>query len=150
GNWYELYSGKYFKGGQNIQADAPYSHIPVFVKEGSIIPFGPEMQYSTEKPADPVTLYVYTGHDASFSLYEDENLNYNYEKGKYSIIPISYNEKAKTLKIGKRQGLFPGMLNSRTFKIVWIHYDKPVALNLNNENLQTVKYDGSEVLIKEK
>ncbi|MDP4189071.1 MAG: glycoside hydrolase family 31 protein, partial [Bacteroidota bacterium] len=108
GNWYELYSGKYFKGGQNIQADAPYSHIPVFVKEGSIIPFGPEIQYSTEKPADPVTLYVYTGHDASFSFYEDENLNYNYEKGKYSIIPISYNEKAKTLRIGKRQGLFPG------------------------------------------
>ena len=93
--WYDLYSGKYFDGGQTINADAPYERMPVFVKEGSIIPTGPDIQYTNEKPADIITLFVYTGKDASFNLYEDEDTNYNYEQGKYAIIPITYNEQSK-------------------------------------------------------
>ena len=112
--WYDLYSGKWYAGGQKIIADAPYERMPVFVKAGSIIPFGPSLQYTSEKPADTITLNIYTGADASFNLYEDEGTNYNYEKGKYTIIPMIYNDQAKTLTIDKRKGGFDGMLNGRT------------------------------------
>jgi alpha-D-xyloside xylohydrolase len=126
--WYDLYSGKYLPGGQHIEADAPYEKIPVFVKEGAILPFGPELQYTAEKKADPVTLYVYTGRDATFSLYEDEDTSYNYEKGAYCIIPMTYKESTGTLTIGKREGSFPGMLEEREFRVVWVTRDKPAAL----------------------
>jgi alpha-D-xyloside xylohydrolase len=144
--WYDLYSGKYFDGGKTISADAPYERMPVFVKEGSIIPFGVDLQYTNEKPQDKITLYVYTGKDAQFSLYEDEGVNYNYEKGNYSIIPIQYNESTKTLSIGKREGSFKGMVDKRTFNIVWITPEKPVTLysNTNNKN---VSYNGNSVVI---
>lgn len=86
--WYDLYTNKYYGGGQTIDVDAPYDRIPVFVPEGSILLFGPEMEWSDEKPADPITVYVYAGKDGSFTLYEDENTNYNYEKGLYSTITL--------------------------------------------------------------
>jgi alpha-D-xyloside xylohydrolase len=146
--WYDLRNGKYFSGGQTIQADAPYTDIPVFVKEGSIIPCGPEIQYSTEKPADPIRLFVYTGKDGSFTLYEDENTNYNYEKGKFSTIPFTYNEERRELTIGKRQGGFIGMLEKRTFEIVWINRQKHSGLDFQSKPHATVLYDGSEQLIK--
>lgn len=88
-DWYELTSGKFLKGGQEIQADAPFQNIPVFVKAGSIIPTGPEIEYTGEKPVDPVRLFIYTGANGKFTLYEDENINYNYEKGKFSLIPYN-------------------------------------------------------------
>jgi alpha-D-xyloside xylohydrolase len=85
--WYDFYSGKYSEGGLTMAVPAPYERMPLFVKAGSIVPVGPEIEYTAQKPADPVTLYVYTGADASFTLYEDEGTNYNYEKG-YAISPI--------------------------------------------------------------
>ena len=85
--WYNLYTGKYVEVGDTIIAQAEYERMPVFVKAGSILPTGPELQYTDEKPADEITLHVYTGADGSFSLYEDEGTNYNYEKGAFSIIP---------------------------------------------------------------
>lgn len=145
--WYDLYSGKYFDGGQKINADAPYERMPVFVKEGSIIPFGVDLQYTNEKPQDKITLYVYTGKDAQFELYEDEDTNYNYEQGKYSVIPISYNESTKTLTIGKRGGGFNGMLAKRTFNIVWITKEKAVALNFDTSD-KSVSYNGDEVSVQ--
>ena len=78
-------------------ADAPYERMPVFVKAGSIIPFGPSLQYTAEKPADTIMINIYTGADASFNLYEDEGTNYNYEKGAFSIIPTVYNEATKII-----------------------------------------------------
>jgi alpha-D-xyloside xylohydrolase len=145
--WYDLYSGKYFDGGQTINADAPYERMPVFVKEGSIIPFGVDLQYTNEKPEDMITLYVYTGKNAQFDLYEDEDTNYNYEQGKYSIIPITYNESAKTLSIGKREGSFNGMLAKRTFNIVWITKNKPVELNFDVKNV-ALSYSGEAKSVK--
>lgn len=118
--WYDLLTGEYFRGGQHISVAAPYEKIPVFVKEGSIIPTGPELQYTEEKRADTITLHIYTGKDAAFTLYEDENTNYNYEKGAFSQIPMKYNEATKVLTIGERKGSFHGMLTDRVFKIVWI------------------------------
>lgn len=93
--WYDLYTNKYYQGGQTITADAPFEKIPVFVPAGAIIPFGPEMQWSDEKPAELITLYIYAGKDGGFTLYEDEGTNYNYEKGKYATIEFGYDDKAK-------------------------------------------------------
>jgi alpha-D-xyloside xylohydrolase len=146
--WYALRTGRHFDGGQTIQSDAPYSDIPIFVKEGSIIPCGPEIQYAAEKPADPIRLFVYTGADGSFALYEDENVNYNYEKGMFSIIPLSYNEKGQTLTLGKRKGDFPGMLATRTFEIVWMSNQRAAGIDFQSKSDTTVVYDGSEQSIK--
>jgi alpha-D-xyloside xylohydrolase len=146
--WYNFYSGEFINGGKDITADAPYERIPVFVKEGSIIPFGPEIQYTNEKPADTINLYIYTGKDAAFSLYEDEDTNYNYEKGKFSNIPLKYNEATRQLLIGERQGSFEGMLTNRVFKVTWITKTKPKALDFENKGDAEIKYDGTAVTVK--
>lgn len=146
--WYNLYTNQYQTGGQTITAEAPYERMPVFVKEGSIIPFGPEIQYTGEKPADPITLYVYTGKDASFTLYEDENNNYNYEKGAFSNIMITYTEANKTLTINAREGSFPGMLTNRKFNVVWVDKNNATPLNFELNNNHPINYEGKKVTLK--
>ncbi|UOQ74961.1 DUF5110 domain-containing protein [Hymenobacter cellulosilyticus] len=121
--------------------------MPLFVPEGAILPFGPEIQYAAEKPADPLTLYVYTGRDGQFTLYEDEDVNYNYEKGAFATIPLRYDEKAKTLTIGARQGAFPGMTTQRTFRVVAVSKARPVPANLTQTAGQTVSYSGQAVTV---
>jgi alpha-D-xyloside xylohydrolase len=148
--WYDFYTGQYYEGGQTITAEAPMERMPVFVKEGSIVPAGPEIQYSTEKPADPITLYVYTGANGSLELYEDENVNYNYEKGQFSIIPMQYDEASHTLILGERKGSFNQMLLKRTFEIVWIDADHPVGLSLTARPHEVVAYEGKSVTVKMK
>ncbi|MBN1361181.1 MAG: DUF5110 domain-containing protein [Sedimentisphaerales bacterium] len=146
--WYGLKSGKYFSGGQTVTADAPLADIPLFVRAGSIVPFGPALQYNAEKPADPIRLMVYTGADGEFSLYEDEGVNYNYEQGAFSVIPLGYDEGTKSLTIGARAGEFSGMLQTRTFEIVWVTPDSTVGLSLDGTPSEVVHYDGSEVVVK--
>lgn len=146
--WYDIRSGKHSGGGRTINADAPYSEIPIFVKEGTILPCGPEIEYAMEKPADPIRLFVYTGCDGSFTLYEDEDVNYNYEKGMFSTIPLSYNEKGKVLAIGKREGEFPGMLKTRTFEIVWLGKHNASGMDFQARPDATVTYDGGECSIR--
>jgi len=148
--WYDLYTGKYFDGGRKLNADAPYERMPVMVKEGSIIPVGPALQYTNEKPAAIITLFVYTGKDATFTLYEDENTNYNYEKGAFANIPFTYNEATKTLTIKKREGYFNGMLAKRTFRIVWISKDRPNEFNADQKAGATVIYTGEKITVKMK
>jgi alpha-D-xyloside xylohydrolase len=146
--WYDLKSGQHFAGGQTIQAAAPYSDIPLFVREGAIIPFGPEIQYVDEKPADPLILYVYTGQDGRFELYEDENDNNNYIKGQFTVIPLTYSEQLKSLTIGQHQGAFSGMLSQRTIWIIWVDPAKKVGLNFDRQPDAVVRYDGAEVKVK--
>ena len=146
--WYDLYSGEYINGGQKLIVDAPYGRIPVYVCEGSIIPFGPEIQWSDEKPAELINLYVYTGADGQFQLYEDEGTNYNYEKGKYATIDFNYDEATRTLTIGERKGDFKGMLKQRRFNIVVITRDNPRELDLENPAGQMVEYNGKQVTVK--
>lgn len=146
--WYDLYTGKFFTGGQEITVDAPYETTPVYVKEGSIIPAGPAVQFTDEKPVDPVTLYVYGGKDAVFTLYEDENLNYNYEKNAFSTITFTYNEAAKTLTIEDRKGSFTGMLKKRTFYVKLINAAKPAALDFEEKAGIKVNYTGKKQTIK--
>lgn len=148
--WYDFYSGKYIEGGQKIEVDAPYERIPLFVKEGSIIPAGPEIQYTDEKPADPVTLLVYTGKDCAFTLYEDEGTNYNYENGAFSTVKFSYNEAKGELVIGDRKGEFEGMLTNRTFNVIWISKEKPVPFDLNTYAKSVVTYDGRKTVVSNK
>lgn len=144
-NWYDLYTGRHITGGQTLIVDAPYERIPVFVPEGSIIPLGPTMEWSDEKPAELIHLYVYAGHDAHFQLYEDEGTNYNYEKGKYSTINIRYDDTARTLTIEPRQGAFKGMLKERRFNIIFITKEKPQPLNLDNPQGTLVTYNGKSI-----
>jgi alpha-D-xyloside xylohydrolase len=148
--WYDLRNGKYLEGGQIIQADAPYTEIPIYIKAGSIIPCGPEIQYTTEKPADPIRLFVYIGSDGSFTLYEDENVNYNYEKGKFSTIAMNYDDTKKELTFGKREDEFDGMLKKRTFEIVWISSQKPSGLEFQSKPDTVITYDGTRQSIQMK
>ncbi len=145
--WYDFYSGKYVDGGQKLTVDAPYERIPLYVCEGAIVPYGPDMQYSDEKPASEITLYVYTGKDGAFTLYEDEGVNYNYEKGQYATIPFAYNDAEGTLVIGDRTGDFPGMLKERTFNVVKVSKDRPQPFDLKAKGT-TVKYDGKAQTVK--
>ncbi len=145
--WYNLYTGAYTKGGKKVTADAPYERMPVFVKEGSIIPFGPELQYVAQKPADTIALYVYTGQNVSFSFYEDEGVNYNYEKGHFSTIPMHYNEERKTLTIGDREGTFDGMLKQRVFYIHTVSPHRPGQLNFTTKPDKKILYIGKSVSV---
>ena len=146
--WYDLYTGRHSAGGKSVIADAPYERMPVFVKEGSILPFGPALQYTGEKAADSITLYVYTGKNGAFTLYEDGNTNYDYEKGSYSTIPITYNEATRTLTIEERKGTFAGMLRQRSFRVVWITPSKPVGLDLERNDGRYFTYKGKTINVK--
>jgi alpha-D-xyloside xylohydrolase len=148
--WYNFYTSEFLEGGQTITADAAYEQIPLYVKEGSILPCGPNIEYTSQKSSEPFTIYVYTGKDASFSLYEDENINYNYEKGKFSTIEFQYNEASKTLTIADRKGSFDGMLKNRTFNIVFIGKNKNATFHsISNTNEgKKVKYNGSKIAVQ--
>ena len=147
--WYDFYTGKHYAGGQTIVADAPYEKIPVFVPEGAILPIGPEMEWSDQKKPELIDLYVYAGKDGSFTLYEDEGTNYNYEKGKYATIDIRYNEAQKTLTIGARKGSFDGMLQKRRFNVVLVNAQKAQGVNLAQAPKgKMVSYAGKQVVVK--
>lgn len=142
--WYDFYTGKYLDGGQEATADAPIDKIPLFVREGSVVPFGPEIQYTGEKPADPLTLYVFTGANGGFYLYEDEGVNYRYEEGAFSLIPMRYEESGQTLTIGRREGVFEGMLENREIHVVWMDKESRDGVNFQRQPDVVIRYDGSE------
>ena len=116
--WYDFWSGTRYKGGQSVTLSTPLDLVPMFVRAGSILPLAPEMQYVGEKDWSELELRVYPGADGSFTLYEDEGDGYNYEKGLYSLIPISWNDRSRTLTVGDRKGEYPGMLSERSFTVV--------------------------------
>jgi len=146
-NWYDFWTGKLIAGGQTIDAAAPIETLPLYIKAGSIVPMGPYLQYATEKVADPIEIRVYTGADADFVLYEDENDTYNYEQGKFSTIALNWNEASKTLTIKDRKGEFPGMLKDRTFRIVYVTTTNGKGIE-PAAKAQTVKYSGQEISIR--
>ena len=143
--WYDFWSGATTAGGQNVTAPAPIDHLPLYVRGGSILPMGPVVQYSTEKSADPIELRVYAGADATFTLYEDENDNYDYEKGVLATIPLTWKDASKTLTIGARAGTFPGMLQSRTFHVVFVGANHGVGIADTATPDRIVMYTGASV-----
>ena len=120
--WIDFWRGGKYQGGQSVDIDVDMEKIPLFVKAGSIIPFGPVKQYTSQEEGENESLEIriYPGADASFMIYEDEGNNYNYEKGQFSTIELNWNDAKKELEIGKRKGVFPGMKGKRTFNIVLV------------------------------
>jgi len=145
-NWIDFWTGKNYSGGQTIEAAAPIETIPLFVRAGSIIPYGPAIEYAMETN-DPIELRVYRGADGAFTFYEDEGDNYNYEKGQYATIPITWNESSHTLTIGKRAGKFPGMLKERTFRIVWVSSGHGTGVASTPTPDLVVPYNGSALQV---
>ena len=142
GAWRDFWTGKLLDGGVAMDAPANLERIPIYVRAGSIIPMGPQLLFAAEKPADPIELRIYDGADGEFVLYEDENDNYNYEKGAYATIPIHWDDAKHSLTIGDRQGSFPGMLQNRTFKIVHVREDFGVGMEFTGKPDSVIKYSG--------
>jgi alpha-D-xyloside xylohydrolase len=143
GGWYDFWTGKAATGGQTVQADAAFDSIPLYVRAGSIVPTGPELQYVAEKAADPITLYVYAGADGAFTLYEDQGLTYDYQQGAFSEIPLRWTDSTHTLSIGARQGTFSGILSSRSLQVVVVSATKAVGFSFTPTADKTVTYTGA-------
>jgi len=145
GGWYLFWTGAAAAGGASVSAPAPFDAMPVYVRAGSIVPLGPDLQYTSEKPADPITLYVYAGADGAFTLYEDQGTTYDYENAAFTEIPLKWTDATKTLTIGARAGSFTGMLASRTFQVVRIASGKAVGYPSTATPDKTVTYTGAAV-----
>jgi alpha-D-xyloside xylohydrolase len=143
--WYNFWSGESFAGGKFIKVAAPLATLPLFVRAGSILPMGPVVEYSNEKPADPIEVRIYPGADADFTLYEDDGTTYDYEKGAHSTIPLHWDDARRTLSLGDRQGSFPGMLEHRTFNIVWVGEGHGSGVSPSETIDKTVQYDGKAI-----
>jgi len=146
-HWYDFWSGDYHQGAQELSAPAPLDTMPLFVKAGSILPLGPHQQYATEK-LDPIELRMYTGANGTFTLYEDEGENYNYEQGVFSTIDFAWDEKKQTLTIGARKGRFPGMPEERKFDIVWVRQNHGVGIDPEQQPDIVVEYTGAKVEVR--
>ena len=134
--WYDFWTGKSYRGGQSVTLQTSLDRVPMFVRAGSILPLGPEMQYTGEKPWDNLELRLYPGADGTFTLYEDEGDTYRYEQGVYTTIRFDWNDQARTLTIAERQGSFPGMLSSRQFTVI-----------LPDGTTKTISYHGHPVTL---
>lgn len=145
--WVDFWTGESKNGGSAMVSDAPIEKMPLFVRAGSIVTMGPFVQYATEKIADPLEIRIYPGADGSFTLYEDENDNYNYEKGAYANIPFKWNDKTRELTIDQRTGSFPGMLAKRTFNIVMVGKSTGTGIEVSKP-AKTVSYNGEKQVFK--
>ena len=146
--WYDFWSNEIHEGGKDVQFIAPIDRMPVYVKAGSILPFGPKVQYTTEKPWNELEIRVYPGADGNFILYEDDGETYDYEKGKFAEIPFTWDDASGTLTIGERRGEYPGMLTNRKFNIQVM---KPGATSGDTpltSFAKTVSYDGKSQSVK--
>ncbi len=147
-NWYDFWSGALVKGGQSANAAAPLDTIPLYVRAGSIVPMGPELQYTGEKPADPIELRIYRGSDGTFTLYEDEGDGYGYEKGVYSTISFRWKDSTHDLVIDARHGTYPGMLQERTFKVVVVGSGHGLGEGVTATPDKIVRYDGKAQTVR--
>ena len=148
-DWIDFWSGESLVGGFTVKAVALEDRIPLFVKAGSIIPLGPEMEWNDQKPCDPIELRIYPGTDGAFTLYEDEGDSYRYEKGAYATIHMVWNDKEKNLTLADRKGSFPGMLKKKTFHVVLVAPDKGTGMvdSTASKEAKVISYSGSEVSI---
>jgi alpha-D-xyloside xylohydrolase len=148
GAWFDFWTGKPTAGGQRVESAAPVETMPLYVRPGAIVPMGPLVQYTNEKPADPIELRIYGGANGTFTLYEDEGDSYRYEKGAYATIPLAWDEATKTLTVGARKGDFSGMLKDRTFNVVLVKEKHGAGIATTEQPDQVVKYNGTEVKVK--
>ena len=146
-DWWDFWDNQKQSGGQTVNRAVPKDILPVYVKAGSILPFGPEVQYSDEKAWDNLEIRIYPGADAAFTLYEDEKDNYNYERGIYSTIRFRWDDRAQQLTIEDRQGEFPGMLRNRKFKVVLVGADSGAG-NHPMKQGKAVNYTGKKKVVQ--
>jgi len=146
--WYDFWTGKTITGGKTIDAGSPINILPLYVRAGSIVPMGPEVEYATQKTSKPLELRIYPGANGKFTLYEDENDNYNYEKGKYAIFTISWNDKLHQLNISGTKGEYAGMPKQRTFNIVLVGPDHGVGGLITEKADKIINYKGQTVMVK--
>ena len=146
--WYDFWTGEKVDGGKRVQAEAPLAKLPLYVRAGSIVPMGPAMEWTTEKPADPIELRIYRGADGDFTLYEDENDSYRYEKGVHATIAMHWDDGAGTMTIGAREGSFPGMLKERTFRVVVVGTGHGVGIGESGKAEVEARYDGKKLVVK--
>ncbi len=145
--WYDFFTGRLAsQGGETLTVDAPLDHIPIFVRSGAIIPFGKQVEYARQSPNDCLRLFVYEGDDGEFVFYEDEGTNYGYEAGRYTRIPIAYDDATHTLTIGDQLGTYPGGLTRRTFVVVPVSKDHPQAYNPDADGIE-VEYTGEKITL---
>jgi alpha-D-xyloside xylohydrolase len=146
--WYNFWTGENIQGGQTINADAPIDILPLYVKAGSIIPMGPVVEYATQKTNALTELRIYPGADGQFKVYEDENDNYNYEKGHSATFTITWSNKAKLLTISDTKGQFKGMAKQRSFKVIIVKPAHGVACQLTTGADKLVTYNGKAITVK--
>ena len=142
--WYDFWTGRATEGGA-IDAAAPLERMPLYVRAGSIVPMGPDEEYTTQKRADPIELRIYAGADGNFTLYEDENDNYDYEKGVHAMISLQWDDAKRTLTIGEREGNFPGMLETRSFHIVVAGDGHGAGIEPTTQADKVVEYSGKRI-----
>ena len=147
-DWFDFWTGEKLAGGKTVVKETPLDIMPLYVKAGSILPIGPEVQYATEKKWDELEIRVYTGANGEFTLYEDENDNYNYEKGVFSTITFFWDDTKKVLTINDRKGTFPGMLPERKFNIVKVTSDNGTRMDTVQKYNKVVDYKGMKVMVK--
>ena len=137
-DWYDFWTNEKLQGGQTVEKDTPLDIMPLYVRAGSIVPRGPQVQYATEKKWDNLEITVYPGADATFYLYEDEFDNYNYEQGAYTEIPMTWDDSNRTLTIGARRGSYNGMLQKRSF----------VVTTADGQGSKTIEYTGKKLKVR--
>jgi alpha-D-xyloside xylohydrolase len=143
--WYDFWTGKSLTGGQEIEAHAPLDRMPLFVRAGSIVPMGPQIEYATQDPAGPIELRIYRGADGKFDLYEDTGDGYEYEKGQHSVIPIRWDDRSSVLTIGSRQGSFSGMIEHREFRVVLVSSGHGIGSDVTSSVNADISYKGEAV-----
>lgn len=145
--WYDFWTGKQVAGGKEIEADAPLDRMPLFVRAGSILPMGPEIEYATQDPAGPIELRIYRGADGTFDLYEDASDGYGYEHGQHSVIPIRWDDRNSVVTIGVREGAFSGMVEKRTFHVVLVGGGHGVGEEVTAASNAQIAYEGKQVQV---
>ena len=147
-DWYDFWTGEKLAGGKKVTKETPFDIIPLYVRAGAIIPVGPAVQYAEEKKWDNLEIRIYAGANGKFVLYEDENDNYNYEKGIHSTIGFNWDDKKKVLSVDDRMGSFPGILNERKFNLVLVGINKGTGENEVNQPDKVVTYTGKKLVVK--
>lgn len=146
-SWYDFWTGIRYPGGKFIRASAPLNILPLYIRAGSILPMGPYLQYATEKPADPLELRIYSGSDGHFTLYEDANNGYGYERGQYATITINWRDSSRILTLSARKGNFPGILTQRTIRVVLVRAGHGVGLAPAVLADRTLRYRGARMKV---
>ncbi len=148
--WYDFWTGTSQSGSREIDAEAPLDRIPIYVRAGSIVPLGPEIEYADEKPAGPIELRIYTGRDGEFDVYQDAGDGYDYEHGAHSVIPIHWSESTRTLVIGQRDGVYPGMPASIEIKVVFVSAGHGAGIEPTANPDRVVSYNGQSISVEER